>query len=204
MAIRPRQRFGFTVGLVALICCFGALVRYQAISACPSHSQPTDPLKALAGIGHQTQSKKLSDNPGPSNPWLAARGRRLTDQQIREVGDQLKTFPSQRFWIVSETDGDTAESEQTRFARQLRAALFSGQWTESQKVMQRKGGDGFVETSMASYSRGGDMGVVLFAAPDSIVAATALNAALTSMLIRTSLEPDDNLKSAILVFVGTP
>lgn len=111
-------------------------------------------------------SRKTTDGPADSGSW-----RSTSNLRFPKVLDRV------------ETDGDTAESEQTRFARQLQAALLSAQWSESQKVMLRKGAAGFQETLMATSSRG-DVGVILFAAPDSLAAARALNTALNRMLIR--------------------
>jgi hypothetical protein len=64
------------------------------------------------------------------------------------------------------------------------------------------GDAGFKETMMYTYSHGGDSGLVIFAAPDSIIAGTALNIAISEMPFRSSIERDDNLRNAILIFVG--
>jgi hypothetical protein len=130
-------------------------------------------------------------------------GRHLTDQQIMFIGKQLKGFASQKFWIVAETGEYAPESEQMRFGQQLRGALRSALWVDSRMVLQRMGNAGFQENLIYDYAKVGDTGIQIFGAPDCMVAAKALDSTLRSMGFSSTAERDDNLKGAILIFVGT-
>jgi len=109
------------------------------------------------------------DKPEGSNPkYQEPLARDLSEQQTRQLAYQLRSFAPQRFWTIVETDGEAPESEQAKFAQSLRRVLASAGWIESPNVLQRMGRAGFKKTVMARHSRGGDLGVVLFAAPDSV------------------------------------
>lgn len=184
--VAPRAHYGFGLGML-----FIAAIVYVRLTAFKLDPPPDSPLA--------TQPNALSPNPG----WLALRhGRRLNEQQTRALGIQLRQFAAQKFWIIAETGEDAPESEQMRFGRQLQEALISAGWIESQKVLQRMGTAGFRERSMYRYSHGGDRGIVIFTAPDSSPAANGLNTALSGLEFKTSFENDENLKGAILIFVG--
>jgi hypothetical protein len=127
----------------------------------------------------------------------------MTKQQMKAVEDRLKPFRSQKFWIIAETGEYAPQAEEWRFGQELQQALLDAGWIASQKVRQRMGDAGFKETTMYTYSHGGDSGLVIFAAPDSIGAGSALNSAIGELSFRNSVERDDNLRNAILIFVGT-
>jgi hypothetical protein len=80
--------------------------------------------------------------------------------------------------------------------------LHSAGWIESQFILQRMGSAGFKRTKMAPYSRGGDSGVVIRADRASLPTGTRLNTVLNELSLRSSLEPDDTIKNAILIFIG--
>jgi hypothetical protein len=128
--------------------------------------------------------------------------RNLYEPETSALRAQLKIFAPQKFWIIAETGIFAPESEQMRFADQLRSLLLSAGWIESRLILQRMGSAGFKESKMASYSRGGDSGIVIYADNASIPAGKRLNIALNRLLIKSSLEVDDNIKNAILIFVG--
>lgn len=185
MATHASHRIGLSIAFGALFCCLGVIVFKPG---------------RTTGAGDSRQ-------PGASNQAdirsvVPFHGRRLSEQQAKMLRAQLKVFGSQKFWIIAETGEYAPQSEQARFGQQLRQTLVLAGWTETQKVRQRIGSAGFRETSMYAYSRGGDSGLLIFAAPDSIVAGKALNMALSGMLFKTSIERDDSLRNAILVFVG--
>ena len=136
--------------------------------------------------------------------WAPAGTRHLSELQVKMVEDRLKPFASQKFWIIAETGEITRDAEEARFGEELRDAVVRAGWIASEKVRQRMGASGFQETMMYSYSRGGDRGLVIFAAPDSMPAGTALNRAISQMPLGSSVERDDNLQNAILIFVGAP
>lgn len=138
-------------------------------------------------------------------PWSFPPGtRHLSELQVKAFENRLKPFASQRFWVIAETGEVAPQAEEARFGEELRNALVRAGWLASQKVRQRMGRAGFQERTMYRYSHGGDSGLVIFAAPDSMRAGTALNSAVSRMLFRTSVERDDNLQHAILIFVGSP
>ena len=128
--------------------------------------------------------------------------RNLNDHESRTLGIELKPFATQNFWIIVETGLYAPESEQMKFGQQLRSALLSAGWIESQFILQRMGAAGFKRTKMASYSRGGDSGVVVRADNSSTPAGRRLNMMLNELSIRSSFEPDDTMKNAMLIFVG--
>jgi hypothetical protein len=132
------------------------------------------------------------------------RERHLNENQIAGLVNRLSAFAHQEFWIVVETGGPAPESEQGRFSRELGGALNSAHWIKTQKVWQRMGAAGFRLVQMQGDSRGGDSGIVIFAPPASTSAGEALDRELRLLSIRSSLEPDENLKDAILIFVGPP
>jgi hypothetical protein len=134
--------------------------------------------------------------------FAASPGRHLNGPQSSALGIQLKQFASQKFWIIAETGIYAPESEQMRFAEQLRSGLLAAGWIESQFILYRMGTTGFKKTKMAPFSHGGDSGVVVFADKASMPAGTPLNTALKALSIRSSLEPDDTMRNAILIFVG--
>ena len=121
---------------------------------------------------------------------------------MKTLETRLKPFQSQKFWIIAETGEYAPQAEEARFGQELQQALLEAGWIASQKVRQRMGPAGFKETMMYTYSHGGDSGLVIFAAPDSIAAGIALNSALREMSFRSSVESDDNLRNALLIFVG--
>jgi hypothetical protein len=129
-------------------------------------------------------------------------GRHLTDQQVIAIGNQLKGFASQKFWIIAETGEYAPESEQIRFGQQLRQALRLAFWIDSRRILQRMGNAGFQENLMYDYSKVGGIGILIFGAPDCMVAAKALDSALRKMGFNSSAERDDNLKESILIFIG--
>jgi hypothetical protein len=104
--------------------------------------------------------------------------------------------------MVAETGVSAPESEQMKFGQRLRNALLSAGWIESQFILQRIGPAGSRRTKMAPYSHGGDSGVVVFADKASNGAGRRLSAALNGLSIKSSLEPDDTTKDAILIFIG--
>jgi hypothetical protein len=106
--------------------------------------------------------------------FAASPGRHLNGRQSNALGIQLKQFASKKFWIIAETGIYAPESEQMRFAEQLRSALLAAGWMESQFILQRMGTAGFKKTKMAPFSHGGDSGVVVFADKASMPAGTRL------------------------------
>jgi hypothetical protein len=64
------------------------------------------------------------------------------------------------------------------------------------------GSAGFKENSMYDYSKVGGTGVLIFGAPDCMVAARSLDSAVKGMGFNSSVEQDDNLKNAILIFIA--
>jgi hypothetical protein len=130
--------------------------------------------------------------------------RHLNGDQIGGLVNSLRAFAHQEFWIVVETGGPAAVPEQVGFSRELGAALNSAHWIKTQKVWQRMGAAGFQQVQMQDYSRGGDSGIVIFAPAASTSAGEALNRELRRLSVRSSLEPDENLKGAVLIFVGPP
>jgi hypothetical protein len=146
--------------------------------------------------GHDSANSSGLQLPAPPTE------RHMSEQQMKALEALLKPFRSQKFWIIPETGEYAPESEEARFGQELQQALLEVGWIASQKVRQRMGDAGFKETMMYTYSHGGDSGLVTFAAPDSIIAGTALNSAISEMSFRSSLERDDNLRNAILIFVG--
>ena len=160
---------------------------------------------ATSGPERVTDAEPPKLASGPSASWNAnVNQRNLTEQPSRSLGTNLRASAFQHFWIIPETGVYAPESEQTKFGQELRKALLSAGWIESQVVLQRKGAAGFQRTKMAIESEGGDSGVVLWAARDSIAAGRALNTALNGISIMSSVEPDDNLRKAILIFIGDP
>lgn len=207
MTIGAHQGITLGVGLGLLVCYIG-ITFHKIVPNVPkadvTQLRASDSSKSLASIDIQRGGNTSAANPGNKDELLVTPGgRRLADNQIRTLGNRLSAFALQRFWIVAETGVYAPQSAQMTLSRQLQDALLSARWIQSQKVLQRIGTAGFKETSMEPYSRGGDTGVVLFAAPDSMAAGGALNTQLSGMSIRSSLEQDDNLKRAILIFVGT-
>ena len=132
----------------------------------------------------------------------AAKVRHLSEDQVKALQIRLQPFARQRFWVIAETGEYAPDSEQARFGRELQHTLTGSGWTASQKVRQRMGNAGFQETMMYPYSHGGDRGLVIYAAPDSMRAGEALNRAISEMAFRSSVDADENLKGAILVFIG--
>ena len=126
------------------------------------------------------------------------------EDQIGGLVNGLRAFAHQEFWIVVEDGGPAAAAEEVGFSRELGAALNSAHWIKTQKIWQRMGAAGFQQVQMQDYSRGGDSGIVIFAAAASTSAGEALNRELRRLSVRSSLEPDENLKNAILIFVGPP
>jgi hypothetical protein len=184
MATRASHRIGLSIALCALFCCLGVSVFKPGRTVGAGDSRHPE-------VANQADIRSA-----------ILRGRRLSEQQVKILRAQLKVFGSQKFWVITETGEYAPQSEQARFGQQLRQILVLAGWIETQKVRQRMGSAGFRETSMYAYNRGGDSGLLIFAAPDSIAAGRALNTALRGLLFRTSIERDDSLRNAILVFVG--
>jgi hypothetical protein len=184
MAQRTRYGIG-TLGVLAVI-----VLAYFRLTLLKLDS-PQVPEQA----GEVNRSKS-------SESFAGSRERHLNAQQSTSLRIQLEQFASQNFWIVAETGVDAPESESMKFGQQLRIALLSAGWIESQHILQRMGSAGFRRTKMAPYSHGGDSGVVIHADNASIGAGRRLNAALNGLSIRSSVEPDDTMKNAILVFIG--
>ena len=128
--------------------------------------------------------------------------RHVSEDQVKALQNRLQPLALQRFWVIPETGEYAPESEQARFGRELEHTLIGAGWTASQKVRQRIGNAGFQETMMYKYSRGGDRGLVIVAAPDSIRAGEALSRAISEMGFRSLTEADENLQGAILIFIG--
>jgi hypothetical protein len=89
-----------------------------------------------------------------SESFAGSRERHLNAQQSTSLRIRLEQFASQNFWIVAETGVDAPESEHMKFGQQLRIALLSAGWIESQHILQRMGSAGFRRTKMAPYSMG--------------------------------------------------
>ena len=153
------------------------------------------PLNIEGTDGRNALTRRIEPLPG-------IRQRHLSVQQSASLRIQLGRFASQNFWIVAETGIYAPESEQMKFGQQLRNALLSAGWIESRFIRQRMGTHGFKQTEMAPISHGGDSGVVIFADHASIGAGERLNLALNALRIRSSVEPDDTMKNAILIFIG--
>ena len=186
-AMAQRTRYGIgTLGVLAVI-----VLAYFRLTLLKLDS-PRVPEQA-EGVNALSKS---------SESFAGSRERHLNVQQSTSLRIQLKQFASQNFWIVAETGVDAPESEHMKFGQQLRIALLSAGWIESQHILQRMGSAGFRRTKMAPYSHGGDSGVVIHADNASIGAGRRLNAALNGLSIRSSVEPDDTMKNAILVFIG--
>jgi hypothetical protein len=149
-----------------------------------------------------TETQPARDLSKDSESFAANRLRNLDDHQCEILSIQLKEFAAQRFWVIAETGLYAPESEQMKVGQRLRKALHAAGWVESQFVLQRQAAPGFKSTKMAPYSRGGDSGVVIRADRASIPAGRRLNAVLNELSVQSSLEPDDTMKNAILVFVG--
>jgi hypothetical protein len=128
--------------------------------------------------------------------------RHLSEGQVKALRTRLQPFARQRFWVIAETGEYAPESEQAKFGRELQQTLIGAGWTASQKVRQRMGDAGFQDTTMYLYSHGGDRGLMIFAAPDSIRAGEVLDHAISEMAFRSSIEADENLQGAILIFIG--
>ena len=79
--------------------------------------------------------------------------RNLDRHTSRALGTELKQFETQTFWIIVETGRYAPESEQMKFGQQLRSALLSAGWIESQFILQRMGAAGFKNTDGVLQSR---------------------------------------------------
>jgi hypothetical protein len=211
---------GFCWGIVAdseIICAVAARNPDERPHTCSYRSE-----RCVGGVGRVCPVFRACRAPylqvwtdnGRTNCWTRQRqfdqrplagttpGSTLNQQQMKVLETRLKPFGSQRFWIIAETGEYAPQAEKWRFGQQLQQALVQAGWITSQKVRQRMGTAGFKKTTMYPYSRGGDNGLVIFAAPDSISAGTALNIVINEMSFGSSVETDDNLRNAILIFVG--
>jgi hypothetical protein len=185
MTTRVYQRIGLSIVLVALFWYLRVTVFKPG------------PTTAEQSIEHANAA-----NPNAIQIVAPPRGRHLSEQQISALGVRLRAFRAQKFWIIPETGEYAPQAEEWIFGQELQQALLAAGWIASQKVRQRMGRSGFKETMMYTYSHGGDRGLLVFAAPDSMPAGTALNSAISEMSFRSSVERDDNLRNAILIFVG--
>jgi hypothetical protein len=185
MALRTRYGIGL-LGVLSVI-----VLAYLRLTLLKVEA-PQDPAPAE---GINTPSKSTESFPG-------RRERNLNAQQSTSLRIQLEEFASQNFWIIAETGVYAPESEQMKFGQQLSRALRSAGWIESESILLRMGSAGFKATKMMPYSRGGDSGVVVRADKASFRAGRRLNAALIELSIRSSLEEDDTMKNAILIFIG--
>lgn len=190
MSVRTRAAIGVSIVLVVL----GAFVRYLGLVGLLIFK--SGPTTAAQTAGHDSANSTNVHSPA------LPRARHFNQHQMKVVETRLKPFGSQRFWIIAETGEYAPQAEKWRFGQQLQQALVQAGWITSQKVRQRMGTAGFKETTMYPYSRGGDNGLVIFAAPDSISAGTALNIVINEMSFGSSVETDDNLRNAILIFAG--
>jgi hypothetical protein len=190
MSIRTPAAIGVSIVLVVLV----AFLRYLGLIGLLIFK--SGPTTAAQTAGHDSANSTNVHSPA------LPRARHFNQQQMKVLETRLKPFGSQRFWIIAETGEYAPQAEKWRFGQQLQQALVQAGWITSQKVRQRMGIAGFKETRMYPYSRGGDNGLVIFAAPDSISAGTALNIVINEMSFGSSVETDDNLRNAILIFVG--
>jgi hypothetical protein len=190
MSIRTPAAIGVSIVLVVLV----AFLRYLGLIGLLIFK--SGPTTAAQTAGHDSANSANGHSPAP------LRARHVNQQQMKVLETRLKPFGSQRFWIIAETGEYAPQAEKWRFGQQLQQALVQAGWITSQKVRQRMGTAGFKKTTMYPYSRGGDNGLVIFAAPDSISAGTALNIVINEMSFGSSVETDDNLRNAILIFVG--
>lgn len=185
MGTRVYQRVGLSIVLVALFWYLWAAVFKPG------------PTTVARAIEHTDAA-----NPNAIQVVAPSRGRHVSEQQMKALEGRLKPFRSQKFWVIAETGEYAPQAEEWIFGQELQHALVGAGWIASQKVRQRMGDAGFKETMMYRYSHGGDSGLLIFAAPDSITAGTALNSAVSELSFRSSVERDDNLRNAILIFVG--
>ena len=182
----PRSPSHFISGCVLCI----ILIAYLSLTLQKVNRWSEDPAP--------TEAKVLpsSELPGEGS------GRHIPEQSAASLATQLKPFASQRFWIIAETGGTAPDSEQVKFGQQLRSALRSAGWIESEFMLQRHGAAGFQTTKMEPYSRGGDKGVLILTDRTSLRAGSKLNAALSALSLESELQTDANLKNAILILVG--
>lgn len=185
MALRTQYGIALVTVLIVIVLAYLKLTMLKVDP--PRDPERTDRVNALA----------------KNTEWSASdRQRHLNAQQSASLRIQLEQFASQKFWIIAETGLYAPESEQMKFGQQLGGALLSAGWIESQFILQRMGSAGVKTTKMATFSHGGDSGVVIRADRASIAAGRRLNTVLNELSIKSSLEPDDTMKDAILVFIG--
>jgi hypothetical protein len=139
---------------------------------------------------------------GPIAALPAAPQGRLSAIQTAGIPEKLKAFAPQRFWIVLETAGPAPRSEPENFAHQVEEQLRSAGWVKTRTVWQKMGDAGFRKVEMQDYSKPGDSSVFIVTPLASKHAAKMLSSTLRQAGIASSFELDENLRGAILFFIG--